>query len=390
MLSARTGWNLRPNRLTVLLEERRAAGAPVLDLTESNPTHAGLDYPAAALREAVSLPEALAYVPDPRGMRVARQAVSAWYGRAGFAVSPERLVLSASTSEAYAWLFKLLCDPGDDVLVPVPSYPLFEFLANLESVALRPYPLEWDGRFRLDVAALERALGPRTRAVVVVHPNNPAGTFLKRDELAALDALCRRRRLAIVSDEVFWVYADAPDPARAGVVALETEALSFSMSGLSKPAGLPQLKCGWIVVGGAPALATQALERLETVADTYLSVATPVQVGLERLLALGEGIQDQIRARVAANAACLARAVASAPALTMLAREGGWYAVLRVPLVQSEEEWALALLGEDGVLVQPGYFFDFPTRGLLVVSLLSRPDELAAGAARIAERVRRV
>lgn len=389
-LSARTGWNLRPNRISALLEERRARGDRVLDLTESNPTKAGIEVPGDAIRAALADPGALVYSPDPRGMPSARAAVARWYAREGFAVSPERLVLTASTSEAYAWLFKLLCDPGDEVIVPAPSYPLFEFLATLESVALRTVPLEHDGRFRLDLPAIERAIGPRTRAIVVVHPGNPTGTFLSRGELALLDELCRRRDLAIVSDEVFWVYGGAPDPQRAGVVALETSALSFSMSGLSKPAGLPQLKCGWIVVGGAASLAEAALERLETIADTYLSVGTPVQVGLDRLLVLGDEVRGHIRDRVAANRARLERAVAAAPALSLLRSEGGWYAVLRVPLVRTEEEWVLDLLGEDGVLVQPGYFFDFPMRGLLVVSLLTAEEEFEEGIGKLVERARRV
>ena len=388
-LSTRTGWNLRPNRLSQRLDEARRQGRRILDLTESNPTRAGIVYPEASILEAIAHPDALLYDPDPRGMRRAREAVARWYARSGFAVDPERLVLTASTSEAYAWLFKLLCDPGDDVLVPTPSYPLFDFLATLESVVLRPYPLEWDGRFRIDLHALERAIGPRTRAIVVVHPNNPTGAYVKRAELRVLDALCRAHGLALVSDEVFWSYGHAPDPERAGVVALETEALSFSMSGLSKPAGLPQMKCGWIVPGGAPAEALPAFERLEMIADTYLSVGTPVQVGLERLLELGDGVGGRIRARVAANRAELERALARAPALTAAPLEGGWSAVLRVPNVRSEEEWALELLEHDGVLVQPGYFYDFPLRGVLVVSLLPPEDELAAGLERIVERVAR-
>ena len=387
MSSVRTGWDLRPNRLSRLLEQRRAAGLEVLDLAESNPTRAGIEYPVEEIRAAIARPEVLAYDPDPRGMRTAREAVARWYGRSGFAVDPGQIVLTASTSEAYSWLFKLLCDPGDDVLVPTPSYPLFEFLAALESVTLRTYPLDWDRHFRIDTDALERAVGPRTRAVVVVHPNNPTGAYVRPAELAAIDALCRARGLAVLSDEVFWTYAAAPGSARAGVVALETQALSFSMSGLSKPAGLPQLKCAWIVAGGAPDLVRPALERLETIADTYLSVGTPVQVGLERLLALGDVVQQHIAARVAENRTRLERAAASAPALTVLPSQGGWSAVLRVPAVRTEEEWALELLGADGVLVQPGYFFDFPRRGVLVVSLLARPDDLAAGVERLVARV---
>jgi alanine-synthesizing transaminase len=382
LYSRRASWNLSPNRLAVLLEEKKRRGVEVLDLTESNPTAAGLAYPAAALREAISLEDALVYRPDPRGLRAAREAVAARMG-----VEVDRVMLTASTSEAYGWLFKLLCDPGDEVLAPVPSYPLCEYLATLESVSVRPYPLRWDGSWHIDRGALEAAVGPRTRAVLVVHPGNPTGAFLKKGELAMLDDLCVRHGLALVSDEVFREYGARPDPRRAGMVAAETVAPSFSMSGLSKQAGLPQLKLGWIVVGGAPERRGETLERLETIADTYLSVATPVQVGLELLLALGDGVRQQILDRVTEGRARLTSICAAAPAIDVLPSEGGWYAILQLPRIRSDQEWALALLEEHDVLVQPGYFFDFASEGLLVVSLLTRPEVLEEGAKRLVRSV---
>ncbi|MBI2893649.1 MAG: pyridoxal phosphate-dependent aminotransferase [Deltaproteobacteria bacterium] len=379
VFSRRTGWDLAPNRLTLLLEERRRSGAPILDLTESNPTAVWLDVPGDEIRAAISLPGSLLYAPDPMGLPSARAAVAARYG-----IDPGRIVLTASTSEAYSWLFKLLCDPGDEVLAPTPSYPLCEYLAMLESVVVRPYPLGWDGSWHIELGALEAAIRPTTRAVLVVHPNNPTGAFLKREELRALDAICARHDLAIVSDEVFHEYGLADDDRRAGMVALESGVLSFSMSGLSKQAGLPQLKCGWIVVGGPEEVRSKALERLEMIADTYLSVATPVQVGLARLLELADSIRASIRSRLAKNRASLSRALSAAPSVQLLDSEGGWYAVLRVPAIRSEEEWALELLGSQGVLVQPGYFFDFATGGILVLSLLCREDVFTDGALRIA------
>lgn len=383
MWSARTRWELAENPLARALAARRSTGAPVLDLTASNPTRVGLHAPAdvmALLGDA----GARDYSPEPLGLPAAREAAAAEFARHGAAVEPGRVFLSASTSEAYAWLFKLLCDPGDRVLVPRPSYPLFEYLARLESVEVDRYPLSFDGEWHLPVSAVEAALTPRTRAVVIVHPNNPTGSCLKRDEAAALHELCAARGVAIVSDEVFADYAFAPDPRRAGSFAADGPALAFAMGGLSKACALPQLKAGWTAVSGPRPLREAALARLEVIADTYLSVGTPVQRALPALLARREALAAPVRARVAANLASLREALRAAPAVSLLPVEGGWSAVLRVPATVSEDERALRLLEREGVLVHPGYFFDFESGAWLVVSLLTPPEVLTAGAAAIA------
>jgi aspartate/methionine/tyrosine aminotransferase len=302
--------------------------------------------------------------------------VSAYYRDRDVQVLPERILLTASTSEAYAYLFKLLTDPGDEILAPRPSYPLFEFLAGLESVHIRQYPLRYDGCWHVDFDALERLVSERTRAIVVVNPNNPTGSFLKHAEWERLETLAAQRGLAILSDEVFCDYGFGEDPERVTTVAAARGALAFSMSGLSKIAGLPQMKLGWIVASGPGC--DSALNALELIADTYLSVATPVQAALPRLLALSGQVRDQIRARTAANLHLLRHSMDGSSA-SVLRVEGGWYAVLQVPRTQSEEEWALALLREKDVLVQPGFFFDFDSEAFLVVSLLCEPDQFAEG-----------
>jgi alanine-synthesizing transaminase len=381
MFSARTRWDLRANRLTAVLEARRRAGAPVLDLTESNPTRAGLAASPDVLA-GLAGPASLAYEPAPFGLEAARTAVAADYVRRGYDVGPERVLLTASTSEAYAFLFKLLCDPGDDVLVPRPGYPLFEYLAHLESVRTVSYSFEHDGEWHLSPSALTKALGPRTRAVVVVNPNNPTGAFLKRDELVALAAFCAEHGLALVSDEVFADYAFGDDPRRAPSVAGDGPALAFSLGGLSKSCALPQLKLAWCAVSGPEALRKEAWGRLEVVADTYLSVSTPVQHAAAGLLARRDELQAPVRARLATNLAALRARVGAGSPATLLAPEGGWYAVLRVPATMSEDERVTRLLEEQGVLVHPGYFFDFPHEAYLVLSLLPPPDVFAQGAAR--------
>ena len=380
MFSSRLNWSLRPNRLSALLEEKRAAGADVLDLTESNPTRAGFAYPQAEILTALADTDALRYHPSPRGLDSAREAVAGYYRDRGTKILVENILLTASTSEAYAYLFKLLANPGDEILAPRPSYPLFEFLADLESVHIRQYPLRYDGVWHVDFDALEQAITPRTRAIVVVNPNNPTGSFLKRAELDVLDSLAAERGLAILSDEVFRDYAFADEGDRVSTLAGERQALTFSMSGLSKIAGLPQMKLGWIVASG-PRRA-EALEALELIADTYLSVSTPVQVALSRLLALSGGIMEQIRQRTASNLARL-RETMLGSAATLLRTEGGWYAVLQVGRSRSEEEWTLKLLGESNVLVQPGFFFDFESEAFLVLSLLPEPAKFAEGVSRL-------
>lgn len=364
-----------PNRLAAALAERRARGLPVLDLTESNPTRVDLPYPGPEILAALGDPAALRYEPAPFGLPAARAAVAAETG-----APADRVVLTASTSEAYAFLFKLLCEPGDEVLIPQPSYPLFEHLAALEHVAAVPYPLRFsEDRWEPDLAAA--AVGPRTRALCVVHPNNPTGSFLKRGELEALRALAARHDLALISDEVFLGYGAGPDPERAGPVAAGSPGLAFSLGGLSKQCGLPQLKLGWIVAGGPEPVVRPALERLELIADTFLSVGAPVQVALPGLLALGGRVREAIRARVARNRAALAGAARGHP-VRVLPAEGGWYALLRVPATRSEEEAALELLGA-GVLAHPGYFFDLPFEGALVLSLLPAPAVFDAAVATV-------
>ncbi len=380
VFSSRLKWGQRPNPLSILLEEKRRACAPLLDLTESNPTQAGFTYPHLEIMKALADPAALRYEPTPWGLLSARDAVSRYYGERGVEVPASLVLLTASTSEAYAYLFKLLADPGDEVLAPRPSYPLFEFLAGLESVAIRPYPLRYDGAWHVDFDALERAVTSRTRALVVVNPNNPTGSFLKREEAERLNHFTAAHGIAILSDEVFSDYGFGEDPARVATLAGNHTALTFSMSGLSKIAGLPQMKLGWIAVSG-PRHAS-AMEKLEWIADTYLSVATPVQAAFPRLLEASQTVQAQIRQRTAVNLAGLRDRTAGSSA-NVLGVEGGWYAVLQVPRSRSEEEWVITLLREHDVLVQPGFFYDFESEAFLVLSLLTEPAAFAEGVRRI-------
>ena len=356
---------LPENALSKALAARQAAGLPLIDLTESNPTAIGLQTAPAAL------PDAAVYHPEPRGLLPARAAVAAYHG-----VDPEQVLLTASTSEAYSFLFKLLCDPGDEVLVPEPSYPLFGWLTALESVRAVPYPLRFDGEWHL--AFEDFSFSQRTRAVLVVSPGNPTGAFLKLDERARLAGLCATHGCALISDEVFRDFAWAEDPRRVRTAAAFDDVLSFSLSGLSKVAGLPQLKLGWCVAAGPGR--DEALRKLELIADTYLSVSTPVQLAAPRLLAGRHEFQQQLRARLAANLRALHAARAPGAPWSVLPSEGGWSVILSVPRARPEEEWALLLL-ERGVRVHPGYFFDFPGEGFLVVSLLSEPLAFARAAA---------
>jgi alanine-synthesizing transaminase len=386
MFSHRTAWDRRLGVLAEGLAERRAAGRPVLDLTETNPTRAGLQCPPDLLR-ALADPRGCCYEPAAQGLRSAREAVAADYAARGAEVHPDQLLLTASTSEAYGLLFKLLCDPGDDVLVPRPSYPLFEYLATLESVAVRHYPLQYDGEWHVSFDALEAVATPRTRAVVVVSPNNPTGSFLKRDEAQRLRHLCAGRGWALVSDEVFVDYRLRGDPRRPVSMAEDSAALTFSLGGLSKSCGLPQLKLAWIATAGPAALREEARQRLELVADTYLSVSTPVQLAAPAILARHAELRRPIAQRVVDNLGELRRQLACGSAATLLDVEGGWSAVLRVPASWPDEKWALFLLEQDGVLVHPGYFFDFETEAFLVLSLLTPPEDFAAGVARVLARV---
>ncbi len=381
MFSSRLHWDAAPNRLARLVAAQRQAGAEILDLTESNPTRADLIYPAAEIVAALADEHSLLYDPTPAGMPSARAAIAERCG-----VETERVLLTTSTSESYAWLFKLLADPGDEILAPRPSYPLFEFLAELDAVRITQYPLVYHHGWSIDFDALRGAITDRTRAIVLVNPNNPTGSFLKRGEVVELAALAAERGLALISDEVFNGYAFGPDPQRVATLAGVEQALTFCLGGLSKMSGLPQMKLGWIVLGGPATVRAQALERLELIADTYLSVGTPVQHALPRLLAAGAAVQQQIEARTQENLTWLRGAIVPNSPMQLLDVEGGWYATLRVPRTQSEEEWCLELLERDHVLVQPGYFYDFESEAFLVLSLLTPPAIFREGVRRLLNR----
>jgi hypothetical protein len=379
LFSSRTDWHRHPNTLAQLLEARLRRGEPIIDLTVSNPTEAGFDYPARDILEALSQPASLQYTPHPFGLLAAREAVAAYYASRTISCTASQIVLTASTSEAYAWLFMLLCEAGELVVVPSPSYPLFEYLARMHHVQVRSYRLLYDGEWHIDVDSLRRAVSPSTKAIVVVSPHNPTGMFLKREELAELTAIAARHGLALIVDEVFSEYAFAADERRMTGAVQEHHVLTFTLNGISKLCGMPQLKLGWIVVGGPEPQQQEALRRLEIIADTFLSVNTPVQVALPQLMKAGERVRGQIHERVRMNYQLLTKAVPAGSPVSVLRTEGGWYAVLRMPRTRSDEEWAIRLLDGSGVYVFPGYFFDFAESGFLVVSLLTNPDVLQKG-----------
>ncbi len=389
MFSGRTPKIHATNRMSRALAGR---AVPPLDLTVSNPTAVGLDVPGDPLAPLAD-PRGRFYAPEPAGILAARQAVAEYYGRRAVAADPSRIVLAASSSEAYGWLFRLLCDPGNTVLVPAPSYPLLDALAGLESVRVERYPLDPDGGWTFQAASVEREVerfagsDRRVGAVVLVSPNNPTGSGVARGELLSLLASAKRHGFAVVSDEVFLDYRFAPgadDVPVAAECAADGGALAVSLGGLSKSAALPQMKLGWLLVGGPEELAREALARLEWIADTYLSVGTPVQLALPELLSWGETAAAAIRERLRTNHATLVRAFPpGAPAAAEPLR-GGWSAVLRVPAVEAEEELVLRLLSDHDLLVHPGYFFDFPSESFLVLSLLPQPDLFAEGVARLA------
>ena len=384
MFSSRTNWRFDPNPLAQAIERHRRSGGALLDLTVSNPTACGFAYPQQEILAALADPRSLLYAPESKGLPEARRAVAEYYrGRPVFAggcadVDPERILLVSGTSEAYSHLFRLLCEPGDEVLVPAPSYPLFEFLADLNDVRLVAYPLLYDHGWQMDFDALRGALSPRSRAVLVVHPNNPTGSFVKADEAARLAELCAAREMAIVADEVFLDYAAASaSPASFAQGGCPT--LTFVLSGLSKICALPQMKLAWMVVSGPENLARGAVERLEVIADTYLSPGTPVQLAAGKLLALRGVMQAQLQQRIAANLAHLDGALAAKSPVTRLEREGGWYAVLRVPSSGSDEALAVQLLERCSVLLHPGHFFNFQQDGFLIASLITPENELREG-----------
>jgi alanine-synthesizing transaminase len=370
--SARTAWNLTETPWAQQLARLRAAGAPLFDLTASNPTRCGFTYDAGSILAPLGDPRALYYDPDPRGLRPAREAVCRYYQDHGAQVAPEQIFLTTGTSEAYTFLFRLLCDPGDEVLIGQPGYPLFDFLARLDDVGLVPYELFYDHGWHLDLKALQRRVTPRTRAIVVVHPNNPTGHFTGRAEREALEELCREQGLALIVDEVFL---DFGLNERGGSFAAGNHPVpTFVLSGLSKVVGLPQMKAAWIASFAAP----EAMERLEVISDTFLSLSAPIQWALPEWLSRRATLQEQIRERLQANLVVLDAILLRQNLVTRLVVEAGWYAVLRVPGLKPGEEMALDLL-ERGVVVHSGGFFGFSGQGWLVVSLLTPLEEFREG-----------
>ena len=380
MFSRRLPPHAEQNALSKALSALHAQGTPVVDLTESNPTRAAIPYPDDLLASLADS-EALRYEPHPFGLSSARAAVAADQSRRGARVDPARVVLTASSSEAYSWLFKLLCNPGEGVLVPQPSYPLFEHLTALEGVRLHPYALAYHGRWTIDIDAIAAAPDD-IRAVLVVSPNNPTGSYLDAEQFRQLSTVCRERGWALIADEVFADYPlNVTNPLTD--IAARDEVLSFTLGGLSKSVGLPQLKLGWCIVGGPKLERDAALSALELIADSYLSVGTPVQVALPELLDRGAVIRTAIQERIRQNLATLHRAVGCHAACDLLRTEGGWSAVVRVPATRSEEQLALDLLHAERILVHPGYFFGFPREAHVVVSLLPSPDVFEGAIARL-------
>jgi alanine-synthesizing transaminase len=393
VFAARTAWDRSPSSFAEIVSEARARrGADLVDLTESNPTRVGLASRTHLVRE-LGDPRGTTYDPDPKGHPRARRAVAAYYADRGLSVAEDRVLLSASTSESYSWIFRLLCDPGDEVLVPAPSYPLFGFLADVSDVVLRSYPLVAEEGFRPDLEAIRANLGDRTRAVVAVHPNNPTGTMLSVGEAEELDGMLSAHGCALVVDEVFGDYVDAgARPDRHTSFAGPRRALTFVLSGLSKVLLCPELKLGWTVVGGDEGVVREALGRLEIIADTFLSVSTPVQLALPALLGLRHQVQAELGDRLATNLAHLdvhLRSFGDRGIVRRYARDGGWYVVLEVPRTRSEDEWIERLALLEGLLVHPGHFYDMPHRGSLIVGLLQPPDVFEPAARRLIDCLHR-
>lgn len=379
--SGRTRWNLSENRLSQLLTELKARKSPILDLTISNPTECGFSYPREAMLEALTSPEIFRYTPDPRGLPAAREAVAFYYRELHAPITPDDLVLTSGTSEGYSFLFRLLCNPGDEVLIPQPGYPLFDFLADLCDVKLVRYPLIYDHGWQIDFSEMAAAVTARTRAIIVVHPNNPTGHFSSARERLDLSRFCSARGLALIADEVFLDFGHAGT--LEGSFTAQDQALTFTLGGLSKLCGLPQMKLAWIAASGPADAKREALARLEVIADAYLSVGTPVQIAASRLLDTRAQFRRQVLARIEANRRELDHQLGRQSACSQLKSEAGWTGVLRVPAIQTDEELAIALLKDHAVSVHPGHFYDFAQPGHIVLSLITPENDFAAGVHRI-------
>jgi len=383
MFADRTNWKLTRNRLTDALDEVRSSGAPVLDLTISNPTRAGLHYDEQKIIQSLASTQAMDYDPQPKGLAIARAAVGKYYqsthGIHNF--DPEQLNLTTSTSEGYSFVFRLLCNPGDELLVPKPSYPLFEFLADLQDVKLAPYPLIYDHGWQMDFPSLQKAVTSRTRGVVVVHPNNPTGSYVHAHELESLNDFCREHELALIADEVFLDYA--LDGTTHQSIATNQDVLSFTLSGVSKISALPQMKVAWIATSGPATQAKAAQARLEVIADTYLSMNAPIQLAARVLLDQRKKIQPVLLDRLRRNLTELDTQLVAHSSCTRLQVDGGWYVILRVPAIESDEDLAIRSLRDAAVSVHPGHFYDFPSEGFLVLSLITGAADFREGVARL-------
>ncbi len=399
MFSERTNWRLERNRYSAAIEEVRASGSRLLDLAASNPTCIGLKFDSETILDSLRSERALEYDPQAKGLISARQAVADYYAeldrgsrdvannvsmtRSG--LDPERIVLTTSTSEGYSYVFRLLCNAGDEILVPKPSYPLFEFLADLQDVKLAPYPLIYDHGWQMDFPSMEKAITPRTRAVVIVHPNNPTGSYVKADEMVPLNSFCRKHGLALIVDEVFLDYG--LDDVSHRSFAWNDHVLTFTLSGISKISALPQMKVAWVVASGPNDEVGAAMERLEVIADTYLSMNAPIQWAIPAFLEQRHDIQKQLLGRVRENLAELDRQLADQSSSQRLSVEGGWYAVVRVPVTRSDEELAIELVKKQAVLVHPGHFYDFPRDGYLVLSLIATEPEFREGVRKLLDHI---
>jgi alanine-synthesizing transaminase len=377
MFSDRTAWNLERNKLSEALAKRRSSGLPLIDLMQSNPTQCGFHFDPQKILAALNNPASLSYDPDPQGLPQAREAVAAYYRSRNCQISIDDIFLTTSTSEAYSFLFRILCNPGDELLIPQPGYPLFSFLAGIQDVSLVRYPLIYDYGWQIDFQSLQQAITPRTRGIIVVHPNNPTGHFCKPNEIERLNQICSERQIAIIADEVFLDFSLESGIPR--TFASNIEVLTFTMSGLSKISGLPQMKVAWLTVAGPHALKQQAIARLEMIADTYLSMNAPIQLALPVLLEQRHPFRQQWLTRIQNNLAGLDKTLESQKLCTRLKLEGGWYAVIKAPSTEGDDELALELLITRGVYVHPGHFYDFPADGYWVVSLITPEQELATG-----------
>jgi alanine-synthesizing transaminase len=387
MFSDRTSWHLAPNAFTRAIKEVRTSRPDIVDLTISNPTEAGIRLDPETVLGALVNPEAMRYDPQPRGLLEARKAVCHYYREAHeiFDLDPDRLILTTSTSEAYSYVFRLLSNPGEEILVPKPSYPLFEFLAGLADVKVVPYPLFYDHGWQIDFDSLYKAATAQSRAVIVVHPNNPTGSYTSTDETSGLNTLCRDYNLALIVDEVFLDYAHDGTPRESFVG--NTEVLTFTLSGISKISALPQMKLAWLATSGPKEVVDQAGARLEVIADTYLSMNAPVQLAAPVLLEQRKLVQATLLDRLRANLENLDRLLAVHPSCVRLQTEGGWYAILRVPVLEGDEALAIDLVRKVGVIVHPGHFYDFSNEGYLVLSLITEPDTFREGIARLLQCV---